>query len=292
MAVNSGTPTPYIDLSKDNLLLGLNQEVSTSELEEGQPQPIAITNIQSLTMEVQPLEIKNSPAPERLKCPECTRYTAVDEEHMARHIRKAHRGENPFQCFMCDYSTYNKTVFEEHVRIHKGIKPYQCSYCPHRNVSKKNLKRHERIHRPDNPLKCPHCDYIGKNQICFNSHTKKYHPKYYHELKCKWCAKKFPDEKTLLAHKSHVSTCKMLVDENNTDSEICGFTICSSYKMKYHKQNEHGVDPKLRKDWKCALCDWSCHQKSRILLHLIHHPNQMVDENDIDVSILRKYGIM
>ncbi|KAH9627721.1 hypothetical protein HF086_017264 [Spodoptera exigua] len=53
--------------------------------------------------------------PRRIHCPECDRYTAETEEKMLRHIRKKHRGENPFQCYMCDYSTYNKILFEEHV---------------------------------------------------------------------------------------------------------------------------------------------------------------------------------
>ncbi|XP_045783121.1 RE1-silencing transcription factor-like isoform X2 [Maniola jurtina] len=244
-------------------------------------------------MEIQPLEVKNSVPQERLKCPECVRFTAIDAEKLAQHIRKVHRGENPFPCFMCDYSTYNKTLFEEHVRIHKGIKPFKCSFCPHRNVSKKNLKRHEKIHRPDNPLKCPHCDFIARNQVGYNSHTKKYHLTYYQGLSCNWCNKKFPDENALVLHTTHVRTCKMLNDENDSDSEMCGFTVCSSYQMKLHKQTKHGVDLKLRKDfWKCGLCEWSCYQKPRILLHLIHHPNQTVDEKVIDVSILRKYGIM
>ncbi|KPJ20231.1 Transcriptional repressor CTCFL [Papilio machaon] len=58
----------------------------------------------------------------RFRCPECNRYTAETEEKIQRHIKKVHRGENPFQCCMCEYSTYNSSVFEEHLRVHQGGK--------------------------------------------------------------------------------------------------------------------------------------------------------------------------
>ncbi|CAB3238179.1 unnamed protein product [Arctia plantaginis] len=111
----------------------------------------------------------------RIRCSECSTYTAENEEKMLRHVRKVHRGENPFQCYMCDYSTYNKSLFEEHVRIHQGIKPFKCSHCPYRSASKKNTKKHELIHRPDNPHKCQQCGFIARHLKSLKCHINTEH---------------------------------------------------------------------------------------------------------------------
>lgn len=220
----------------------------------------------------------------RLKCPECNRYSAENEEQLTRHIRKVHWGENPFQCSMCEYSTSNKVLFEEHVRIHQGIKPYKCSYCPHTNVSKKNLKKHELIHRPDNPLKCPNCSYIAKHRRGLACHKKKCSAS--DKLKCKKCSKVFPDEDSLLSHSKVLKKC-----------DQCSFKVCTKSLLSEHKVLEHGKqDRRYKKSkldiFKCIICKWSSNSKPRILLHLIHHPNQEVDEDVIDISVLRNHGIM
>ncbi|XP_046976119.1 gastrula zinc finger protein XlCGF49.1-like [Vanessa cardui] len=225
-------------------------------------------------------------ATKRIQCPECSRYTAENEEQLIRHIRKIHRGENPFQCAMCDYSTCNKVLFEEHVRIHQGIKPYKCSFCPHTNVSKKNLKKHELIHRPDNPLKCPNCTYIAKHRRGLACHKRKCHVADKDVTKCGTCDKVFDDKEALSVHKKTQKKC----DE-------CNHKTCTKTLLTVHKIMDHGKPDKRYKKaksdtFKCALCDWSSNSKPRILLHLIHHPNQSVNEKVIDISILRTHGIM
>ncbi|XP_039762932.1 zinc finger imprinted 3-like isoform X2 [Pararge aegeria] len=232
----------------------------------------------------------------KLKCLDCNRYTTSDEGKMTRHIRKVHRGENPYQCYMCDYSTYNNCLFDEHVRIHKGIKPFKCAFCPHRNVSKKNLKRHEKIHRPDNPLKCANCDHIARNKRSFDCHAKKCPPdKVDASHTCSWCDKQFEDENALVSHKSHLRTCNMPLKDS---SKRCAYTTCSYRAMNQHEEQEHGKPKRTYKArvsrymFKCSLCEWSSNRKTKILLHLVHHPNQLLDENFIDLSVLRKHGIM
>lgn len=229
----------------------------------------------------------------RIRCPECQRFTAETEEKMLRHIRRVHRGENPYQCSMCDYSTYNSAVFEEHVNVHQGIKPFKCAHCPYRSASKKNTKKHELIHRPDNPLKCPHCDFIGRNPRVLTAHNRKVHNNTLVKMfECNLCKKYFDDRELYKKHRHCRFQCK-----------LCNFAACKQSLMTLHRheEHEHEDEPKLSKQksrlittstFKCASCDWSSNNKPRILLHLIHHPEQTVDESIVDVSILRKLGIM
>ncbi|CAF4913851.1 unnamed protein product [Pieris macdunnoughi] len=215
----------------------------------------------------------------KFKCPECN-YLSRKQELVDRHILKVHRGENPFQCFMCDYTTSNKGNFAEHIRRHEGKKPFKCSYCPHRNVSKKNLKKHELIHRPDNPLKCPHCDYISKHQREFGSHTRKFHSTQNGVLTCVKCQTTFDDQDSLTDHVKSQLTC-----------EKCTFVACDVGILEKHLVNHRQKRIEKKKSlWTCSICSWSSCKHPKILLHLIHHPNQEV--NGIDISILQKHGIM
>ncbi|XP_013188958.1 zinc finger protein 525 [Amyelois transitella] len=219
----------------------------------------------------------------RIKCPECQRYTTDNEERMVRHIRKTHQGLNPFQCTMCEYSTYNKSVFEEHVRVHKGIKPFKCSHCPYRSASKKNKNKHELIHRKNNPLKCDQCSFIAHHYRSLLCHKQKHANGEVNqgtELQCDDCQTKFPSAITLNKHRS--CTKKNVCD-------MCNMTFCTPYYLKKHMLSCHASD---KKSFRCELCGWVGSGRMRVLLHLVHHPNQRVDESLYDVSVLRKYGIM
>ncbi|XP_050682816.1 zinc finger protein 676-like [Leptidea sinapis] len=220
----------------------------------------------------------------KVKCPECPRqFSSNNDDKLLRHIRAVHRGENPFQCYMCDYSSQNKVVFAEHVRRHKGTKPFKCSYCPHRNVSKKNLKKHELIHRPDNPLKCQICGHLARHKRSFEHHAKTFHSAESKVNSCPTCKAVLP-ENVLSKHLDLSKKC----DE-------CDFSTCTKALLSEHLMEVHGkkfLDKfKFRnKPWTCAVCGWKGNRYPRILLHLIHHPDQ--DVQDIDVSILKPFGIM
>ncbi|XP_028157175.1 zinc finger protein 611-like [Ostrinia furnacalis] len=229
---------------------------------------------------------------ERLLCAEC-HYSTTTAELLLRHVRKMHRGLNPFQCYMCDYSTYNKVLFEEHIRIHRGIKPFKCSYCDYCSASKKNTKKHELIHRPDNPLKCPRCPFIARHQRALVCH-RRVHPNSDAEedkdfdpssmIKCENCCEFFQTTKQMLSHKRYKRQCHQ-----------CDQMLCSRLVYRKHMQDKHQVQYKQiekPKAFQCEVCEFSTNTKARMLLHLIHHPNQNVDENVLDISILRKYGIM
>lgn len=209
---------------------------------------MASTAMALVTEDILALEEDFLNATPRLKCPECSYYSTEDEEQMVRHIKKVHQGINPFQCFMCDYSTYNKTIFEEHVRVHQGLKPFQCSKCPHRSASKRNVKRHEALHKPGYRLKCVKCNFLARHQRSLS----------FHATKCKGA-------------------------EENKDK---GSEESEEEVLKDTRKRR-----KAKKIFSCKHCGWDSSHKAKILLHLIHHPKQEVDER-IDLSILKKFRII
>ncbi|KAI5639323.1 hypothetical protein NE865_08183 [Phthorimaea operculella] len=235
---------------------------------------------QEIEITVTGIRLKN----EQLKCPICKRFVCKDEDRMTRHIRK-HRGLNPFQCYMCDYSAYNSVVFKEHINMHQGVKPYKCRYCDYRSAYKKQCVKHETRHKSDNPLKCPDCDFIARHHQSLRSHKAKEHKDDgFKKLQCKVCKCHFTNE----AHKKYHS-------KSRKKCKQCPYMTCSKLLYDTHLKQDHGVIKKRKVAkclFKCRHCPWTSNSKPKILLHLIHHPDQRVDEDVIDVSVLRDCGIM
>ncbi|XP_063631155.1 zinc finger protein 648-like [Cydia splendana] len=283
-AYDSGTsqfpPTAHQPTQASSQALASSQEMPATQNEAGQSEAKKPSGRKAASEKADEADL--APVPRRIRCPECQRYTAENEEKMLRHIKKVHKGENPFQCYMCDYSTYNKSLFEEHVRIHQGIKPFKCSQCDYKSASKKNLKKHELIHRPNNPLKCKQCDFIGRHSKALKRHEETHTDADW--LKFDSCKFQFQD---LVAFKKHERTHKFKCKD-------CDFKSCSRPFLKRHMVKEHGVADDNVKwgSFNCQICGWTSSAMAKILLHLIHHPKQEVDESVIDISILRKHGIM
>ncbi|CAH2064915.1 unnamed protein product, partial [Iphiclides podalirius] len=209
----------------------------------------------------------------RVRCPECARFTAETEEKMLRHILRVHRGENPFQCSMCDYSTYNKCMFEEHVRIHQGIKPFKCPVCPYRSASKKNAKKHELVHREDNPLRCGRCGFVARHTRSYRCHQRKHAEE---------------------AAGGEVGRGKgALESREGGDCPKCKYAACNKRALARHMAEVHGETRRRLQGatFGCSVCGWSSRSRPRILLHLIHHP-QEVDESEVDLTVLRRHGIV
>ncbi|KAJ2941675.1 hypothetical protein O0L34_g10469 [Tuta absoluta] len=221
---------------------------------------------------------------EQFKCPICKHFMCQDEDRMTRHIRK-HRGLNPFQCYMCDYSTYNSVLFKEHVNIHQGIKPFKCQYCDYQTASKKQCLKHERRHKSDNPLKCPDCEFIGRHRSSLRSHrTKEHQEQNSIRLYCKLCKCQFANA----GHKRYHTRARK-------KCELCSYVTCSKLLYEAHLSQDHGIvkaEKVVKYLFTCKHCPWSSNSKPKILLHLIHHPNQCVDETVIDVTVLRNCGII
>ena len=59
---------------------------------------------------------------------------------------KGLRGEKPYLCDVCAYSTANGSTLVIHKRTHKGEKPYKCDICPYSATCKGALRLHMMAH--------------------------------------------------------------------------------------------------------------------------------------------------
>ncbi|KAJ0184211.1 hypothetical protein K1T71_000634 [Dendrolimus kikuchii] len=217
---------------------------------------------------------------DRYRCKQCTRYTSYCVEKMKRHIRKVHEGLNPYKCSLCEYSTYNSVLFQEHVWIHEGVKPYECAFCKYRSVSKKNLKKHELIHRPNYPLRCKKCKYIARHNRALKCHMQETHGTQDNEKEAN--AKKKQEDGEKIVCLKRCTMCEKVLCKSELNQHMLGHGVAmikSGRKVKKYV-------------FTCQICKWMGSSKPKILLHLIHHPNQDLNECKVDLSVLRECGIL
>ena len=56
------------------------------------------------------------------------------------------RGEH--HCNLCEYSTFDKTYLQQHLRCHTGERPFSCDQCKYRCGRNANLKAHNVTQTP------------------------------------------------------------------------------------------------------------------------------------------------
>ena len=59
-----------------------------------------------------------------VQCPECPKAFTRSSD-LTQHIWRAHTGEKPYACDVCDYSCASSGQLGNHKRIHTGEKPYK-----------------------------------------------------------------------------------------------------------------------------------------------------------------------
>lgn len=179
---------------------------------------------------------------------------------------KQHSAEGYFSCHICEnYKNTSKSLVELHIRAHEGIKKYQCEVCHKAFRRIKDAVDHKFTHNGEKPFQCEIC---GKHFLLssnLSTHKRNTHyeiitGKPLVKYDCKKCNKHYATHSGLFRHNSMHH--KELGHDCSVLCDICGRSIASKNKLKFHMRTHTGDKP-----YPCPNCKKKFGKKEQLKIH-------------------------
>nr|XP_034838044.1 zinc finger protein 26-like [Maniola hyperantus] len=91
------------------------------------------------------------------------------------HTRRDHLKERPYECQLCDFTSYGSSCLRNHMLKHTGVRDFQCDICLKSYAKKKTLREHLRIHANDRRFKCQYCELAFIQKCSLKGHMQSKH---------------------------------------------------------------------------------------------------------------------
>ena len=117
---------------------------------------------------------------------------------------KLTHGEPKFICDICEYKTFTKVSFKNHMQKHKG-EEHRCDECDFVTFTAKFLQRHKSNNHMEKPFKCDYCDHRVNREHELLDHIRHHHTME-RPFKCDQCEMAFSSKVKLKRHKVGLSS--------------------------------------------------------------------------------------
>ncbi|KAL5020490.1 hypothetical protein ScPMuIL_003382 [Solemya velum] len=186
------------------------------------------------------------------KCGICHLECNNDTELLS-HMTKAHTGEDPYKCSICDRSFTQYNNLRRHLRVHNG-NSFKCTMCDQEFSEIFYLEMHMGSHTGERIYKCGICNmpFHNKGELNFHILT---HPKESLHT-CSECGKSFSKACILRQHKKKHS------GERPYKCDVCEKSFVHRHHLTLHMRSHSGPKPFI-----CNLCGKSFAQSGHLNQH-------------------------
>ncbi|KAJ8705082.1 hypothetical protein PYW08_012402 [Mythimna loreyi] len=125
------------------------------------------------------------------------------KRNVTKRIR-AHAGEKPYKCDVCQSCFVRKDHFKNHIRTHTREKPYKCEECQRSFSQKVHLTYHIGMHSGYKPFKCEECHLSFRQKAHLTGHIRTHTGE--KPYKCEICQRSFSLKSDVKKHAIRVHT--------------------------------------------------------------------------------------
>lgn len=151
-------------------------------------------------------------------------------------------------------------------RRSRGDKPYKCTICEYSTARMSDLSKHARRHTIEKPHKCSKCRYTTKYVSALYYHIRKFHPGTKNH-RCNMCNQAFVTPTEL---KKHSKECNSALARRCRNVDSVNMVNTSPKKHQRHRAHLVSKRPN-RKPYKCTVCGYSTFREGELTKHTRRH---------------------